>query len=133
MPDSAADHFRIPSLRDRVSDAEWQARIDLAACYRLMEIYGMSDMGANHVSLAVPGEEGAFLINSYGMLYEEITASSLQKIDVHGNVLMNPGPSAIGTGLVCGAVGNVTRDNDVSGWTTGVSPWCLGARDLVSH
>ena len=100
MPESAADRFRIPSLRERVSPAEWQARIDLAACYRLMEIYGMADMGANHVSLAVPGEEGAFLINSYGMLYEEITASSLQKIDLHGNVLMKPDfPDGIGYGV----------------------------------
>jgi ribulose-5-phosphate 4-epimerase/fuculose-1-phosphate aldolase len=90
MPESAADRFRIRSLRERVTPEEWQARIDLAACYRLMEIYGMSDMGANHVSLAVPGEEGAFLINAYGMLYEEITASSLVKIDVHGNTLMRP-------------------------------------------
>ena len=90
MPESAADRFRIPSLRDRVTPEEWQARVDLAACYRLLEIYGMSDMGANHVSLAVPGEEGAFLINSYGMLYEEITASSLTKIDIEGNVLMKP-------------------------------------------
>jgi ribulose-5-phosphate 4-epimerase/fuculose-1-phosphate aldolase len=90
MPDAPADRFPIASLRHRVTDAEWQARIDLAACYRLLEIYGMADMGANHVSLAVPGEEGAFLINSYGMLYEEITASSLQKIDIHGNVLLKP-------------------------------------------
>ena len=49
MPDAPADRFRIPSLRDRVSEQEWQARIDLAACYRLMDIYGMSDMAANHV------------------------------------------------------------------------------------
>jgi len=90
MPESAADRFRIPSLRDRVSPEEWQARVDLAACYRLVELYGMSDMAANHISLAVPGEEGAFLINAYGMLYEEITASSLVKIDVHGNTLLKP-------------------------------------------
>ncbi len=90
MPDAPADRFRIPSLRDRVTSEEWGARIDLAACYRLMDIYGMSDMAANHVSLAVPGEEGAFLINAYGMLYEEITASSLIKIDIHGNTLMKP-------------------------------------------
>ena len=90
MPESAADRFRIPSLRDRVSPEEWGARVDLAACYRLMEIYGMADMGANHISLAVPGEEGAFLINAYGMLYEEVTASSLVKIDIHGNTLLKP-------------------------------------------
>ncbi len=90
MPDAPADRFRIASLRDRVTPEEWQARIDLAACYRLIKLYDMSDMAANHVSLAVPGEEGAFLINAYGMLYEEITASSLVKIDIHGNVLLKP-------------------------------------------
>jgi ribulose-5-phosphate 4-epimerase/fuculose-1-phosphate aldolase len=90
MPDSAADRFRIPSMRARVTPEEWQARVDLAACYRLVDLYGMSDMAANHISLAVPGEEGAFLINAYGMLYEEITASSLVKIDIEGNVLAKP-------------------------------------------
>jgi ribulose-5-phosphate 4-epimerase/fuculose-1-phosphate aldolase len=99
MPDAPADRFRIPSLRDRVTPQEWQARIDLAACYRLMDLYGMSDMAANHVSLAVPGEEGAFLINAYGMLYEEITASSLIKIDIHGNVLLKPDFDGIDYGV----------------------------------
>jgi ribulose-5-phosphate 4-epimerase/fuculose-1-phosphate aldolase len=87
MLDHATEPFKIPSMRDKVTPAEWQARIDLAACYRLMALYGMSDMIANHVSLRVPGEDEAFLINPYGMLYEEITASSLVKIDYDGNVL----------------------------------------------
>ncbi|TMG93693.1 MAG: class II aldolase/adducin family protein [Betaproteobacteria bacterium] len=68
------------------SEAEWKTRVDLAACYRLVELYGMSDMIANHISARVPGEDGAFLINAYGMLYEEITASSLIKIDHDGNI-----------------------------------------------
>jgi ribulose-5-phosphate 4-epimerase/fuculose-1-phosphate aldolase len=100
MPDSVAERFQIPSMRDRVSPEEWQARIDLAACYRLIDLYGMSDMAANHISVRVPGEEGAFLINAYGMLYEEITASSLVKIDVHGNVLAKPDfPGGLGYGV----------------------------------
>ncbi|MEZ5728053.1 MAG: class II aldolase/adducin family protein [Burkholderiaceae bacterium] len=78
----------LQSLRDRCSPAEWQTRIDLAACYRLLALYGMDDMGANHVSASVPGEEGALLINAYGMMYDEITASSLIKIDFDGNVLL---------------------------------------------
>jgi len=81
--------FRIPSMHHRVSPEEWQARMDLAACYRLVALYEMSDLIANHVSVRVPGEE-AFLINPYGMLYEEITASSLIKIDHEGNVLLRP-------------------------------------------
>jgi len=83
-------HLPIPSMKNRVTAAEWKARVDLAACYRLVEHYGMSDMMANHISAAVPGEEGAFLINAYGMMYEEITASSLIKIDIDGNVLLKP-------------------------------------------
>ncbi len=64
----------IASAKQTCSEAEWQARVDLAACYRLMAHYGMSDMIANHISLRVPDEEDAFLINAYGLLYEEITA-----------------------------------------------------------
>lgn len=80
----------IPSMQDRCSPEEWKARVDLAACYRLIAHYGMSDMIANHISLRVPGEDGAFLINAYGLLYEEITASSLLKIDHDGNILAGP-------------------------------------------
>jgi len=87
---SDLSQLRIPSLRGRVTAGEWKARVDLAACYRLVAHYGMSDMMANHVSAAVPGEENAFLINAYGMMYEEITASSLIKIDLDGNILLKP-------------------------------------------
>lgn len=79
----------ISSMKAHCSPAEWQARVDLAACYRLVEIYGMSDMMANHISSRVPGEE-SFLINPYGMMYEEITASSLIKVDHEGNILSKP-------------------------------------------
>ncbi len=82
--------LQIPSMKDKVSDAEWQARVDLAACYRLVDLYGMADMMANHISARVPGEEGNFLINAYGLMYEEITASSLLKVDHHGNILTKP-------------------------------------------
>ena len=82
--------FSIPSMREQCSEAEWKTRVDLAACYRLTELYGMSDMAANHISARVPGEEGAYLINAYGMLYEEVTASSLIKIDIDGNILSKP-------------------------------------------
>ncbi len=83
-------YLQIESMQGRCTPAEWQARVDLAACYRLVAIYGMSDMMANHVSAHVPGEPGAFLINAYGMMYEEITASSLIKIDLAGNILSKP-------------------------------------------
>lgn len=80
----------IPSLKDQVSPEEWQARVDLAACYRLVEKYGMSDMMANHISARVPGEDDTYLINAYGLMYEEITASSLLKVDLEGNILTKP-------------------------------------------
>lgn len=83
-------YLQIASMKGRCSEPEWQARVDLAACYRLVDLYGLSDMMANHISMRVPGEEGAFLINAYGMMYEEITASSLIKIDVDGNILSKP-------------------------------------------
>jgi ribulose-5-phosphate 4-epimerase/fuculose-1-phosphate aldolase len=82
--------MNISSMQARCSAAEWQARVDLAACYRLVDLYGMSDMMANHISSHVPGEAGAFLINAYGMMYEEITASSLIKVDLGGEFLAKP-------------------------------------------
>ncbi len=83
-------HLPLQSMKDRCSPEEWKARVDLAACYRLVAHYEMADMMANHISARVPGEDNAFLINAYGMLYEEITASSLIKIDVDGNILARP-------------------------------------------
>ena len=86
----ATSDLVIPSVQGQVSGAEWQARVDLAACYRLVALYGMIDMIANHISVRVPGEPGHFLINAYGLLYEEITASSLFKIDLDGNTIFKP-------------------------------------------
>jgi ribulose-5-phosphate 4-epimerase/fuculose-1-phosphate aldolase len=90
--------LQFPSMKDRCSAGEWQARIDLAACYRLVDLFGMSDMMANHISMRVPGEE-TFLINPYGMMYEEITASCLIKVDLAGNVLSKPDFGALNYGV----------------------------------
>ena len=79
----------VKSVREQVSPEEWQVRVDLAACYRLVAMYGYTEMIANHISVRVPGTKDQFLLNPYGMLYEEIDASSLIKIDVDGNVLFN--------------------------------------------
>ena len=81
---------RSTSLRSQVSEEEWKVRVDLAACYRLMEVYGMTDMIYNHISARVPGHHDQILINPYGFLYEEITASSLMKVDLKGNILLQP-------------------------------------------
>jgi len=69
------------ALRDHVSAEEWQLRVDLAACYRLVALYGWSDLVFTHISARVPGPEHHFLINPYGLMFDEITASSLVKVD----------------------------------------------------
>jgi ribulose-5-phosphate 4-epimerase/fuculose-1-phosphate aldolase len=73
--------------RIECSEAEWNARLELAACYRIFDLMGWSESVYNHISLKVPGEDHAFLINPFGLLYDEITASNLVKIDIDGNVL----------------------------------------------
>ncbi len=92
-------YLDIASLEGKVSEAEWQTRIDLAACYRLVAHFGMSDMMANHITLRVPGEDNAFLTNPYGMMYEEMTASCLIKLDHDGNVLHKPDFGELNYGL----------------------------------
>src|SRR5690242_11358108 len=76
-------------VREQVSKEEWQLRVGRAACCRLMAEFGMVEMVANHISVRVPGTHDEFLINPYGMLYEEMTASSMLRIDLEGNVLFN--------------------------------------------
>ena len=83
-------HTDFKSLRDEVSPAEWQARLDLAACYRLVDKYDMTDLIYNHITARIPGTPDHLLINLYGLLYREITASSLVKIDLDGNILHKP-------------------------------------------
>ena len=80
---------QFPSLKNTVSAQEWQARVQLAACYRLIDYYGMSDLIYNHITASIPGTDH-FLINLYGLLYKEITASSLVKIDLAGNIITTP-------------------------------------------
>jgi ribulose-5-phosphate 4-epimerase/fuculose-1-phosphate aldolase len=78
------------SIRDRVSAAEWKMRVDLAAAYRLVAKYGMSDLVYNHITARVPGQNNQFLINQYGLLYAEMTASSFYTIDLDGNIIQQP-------------------------------------------
>src|SRR5205085_1761534 len=75
----------IASLKHVVSAEEWQLRLDLAACYRLVAMYGWSDLVFTHISARVPGPEHHFLINPYGLMFDEITASSLVKVDANCN------------------------------------------------
>src|SRR5215813_7195508 len=80
-----ADPALIRSARAQVTAEEWAVRVDLAAAYRAVALYGWDDLVFTHISARVPGSDHHFLINPYGMLFEEITASSLVKIDLHGN------------------------------------------------
>jgi ribulose-5-phosphate 4-epimerase/fuculose-1-phosphate aldolase len=86
-PAMMRDSLNIPSLKDEVSPAEWQTRVDLAAAYRLVALFKWDDLVFTHISARVPGCEGEFLINPYGLMFDEITASSLVRIDAHGNKL----------------------------------------------
>ncbi len=99
MQQSKPGVLNIPSMKAQCSAQEWEARVNLAACYRLVHLYGMSDMMANHISSRVQGEEGAFLINAYGMMYEEITASSLIKVNLAGDILSKPDFGALNYGI----------------------------------
>ena len=76
------------TVRSQVSEAEWQVRTDLAACYRAIAMYGWDDLIFTHVSARVPGSENHFLINAYGLMFEEITASSLVKVDLAGEKVL---------------------------------------------
>jgi ribulose-5-phosphate 4-epimerase/fuculose-1-phosphate aldolase len=77
--------LHLPSRRDKVSPEEWQLRVDLAAAYRLVALFKWDDLVFTHISARVPGPHEHFLINPYGLMFEEITASSLVKIDQQGN------------------------------------------------
>ncbi len=76
-----------PELKSQVSEAEWALRVDLAACYRLVALYGWADLVFTHISAKIPGPEQHFLINPYGALFDEITASSLVKVDANGSIV----------------------------------------------
>jgi ribulose-5-phosphate 4-epimerase/fuculose-1-phosphate aldolase len=79
--------MHIESIEGTVSDEEWALRCDLAACYRLVASYGWTDLVFTHISARIPGPGHSFLINPYGMLFEEVTASSLIAVDQEGNKL----------------------------------------------
>lgn len=83
----AGSGLAFPNRRDQVTADEWRTRVDLAAAYRLVALFGWDDLVFTHVSARVPGEPGAFLINPYGLMFDEITASSLIKVDHDGTKL----------------------------------------------
>ncbi|MEQ8347961.1 MAG: class II aldolase/adducin family protein [Sneathiellaceae bacterium] len=86
---SQAALVQTPGVRETVSPEEWKMRVDLAACYRLVAHFGWDDLIFTHISARVPGPEHHFLINPYGMMFDEITASSLVKVDMDANIVMD--------------------------------------------
>lgn len=80
---------RTAAVRDMVSTEEWQARVDLAAAYRLAALFGWDDLIFTHISARVPGPEHHFLINPYGLMFDEMTASSLVKVGLDGKKVMD--------------------------------------------
>jgi ribulose-5-phosphate 4-epimerase/fuculose-1-phosphate aldolase len=85
MATSPLSSVEIPSLEGRVSEEEWKIRVDLAAAYRLVAYYGWDDLIFTHLSARIPGPEHHFLLNPYNLMFDEVTASSLVKVDLHGN------------------------------------------------
>ncbi|MDB5582971.1 MAG: class aldolase/adducin family protein [Bradyrhizobium sp.] len=86
--------FDIPDVHNRVSAEEWAVRVDLAACYRLVAHFGWNSLIYNHISARVPGDEEHYLLNPFGLLYEEITASNLVKVDMEGKIV-DPTPHRV--------------------------------------
>src|ERR1700716_4001239 len=87
-PPTAIEPSLQPLRPTGISEAEWEQRVNLAACYRLVALYHWDDLIFTHISARVPGPEHHFLLNPYGMMFEEITASSLVKVDLDGNIVM---------------------------------------------
>ena len=98
-------------VRSTVHAAEWQQRVDLAACYRLVAMYGWDDLIFTHISARVPGPEHHFLINPYGMMFNEITASSLVKVDLHGQKVLDSPYDVNPAGFVIHSAVHEARDD----------------------
>lgn len=96
-------------LPDGMSEEEWAVRCELAACYQLTDLYKMSDLAGTHISARVPGPEDHFLLNPFGYLFDEITASSLIKVDVEGNVVSGKSEQLNFAGFVIHSAIHMTR------------------------
>ncbi len=99
------------SLKGKVSEEEWGARVELAALYRLVALHGWDDMIYTHISARLPGPDHHFLINPYGLYFDEITASSLVKIDLEGNILQETGYFINPAGFTIHSASHAARDD----------------------
>jgi ribulose-5-phosphate 4-epimerase/fuculose-1-phosphate aldolase len=99
------------SVKNQVSQEEWKTRVDLAACYRMVAHYGWDDLIFTHISARVPGPEHHFLINPYGMMFDEVTASSLVKVDLNGEKVMESDYEINPAGFIIHSAVHDARDN----------------------
>ncbi|WP_339900571.1 class II aldolase/adducin family protein [Paraglaciecola polaris] len=99
------------SVKQQVSEQEWKTRVDLAAAYRMVAHYGWDDLVFTHISARVPGPEHHFLINPYGMMFDEVTASSLVKVDLQGNKVMTSDYDINPAGFVIHSAVHEARDD----------------------
>ena len=123
-----------------ISEDEWKVRVDLAACYRLVAHFEMDDLFATHITVKVPGPEMHFLLNPYGMHFSEVTASSLVKVDLHGNIVsdtdhvINPAGFVIHSAIhanrpdaICILHTHTVAGMAISTIEEGLQPWCQKA------
>lgn len=103
--------LEINSVKDQVSAEEWEARVNLAAAYRLVAHFGWDDLIYTHISARIPNTDHHFLINPLGLMFEEITASSLIKVDLNGNVLMDTPHIPNAAGFVIHSAIHEARDD----------------------
>ena len=126
---TAVIQFPVPSVRDKVSPAEWKTRVDLAAAYRIAHHLGWTHTIYNHISAKVPGADNQFLLNPFGLMYREITASSLVKVDLEGNVLDDSPFEVIRAGWVIhGAVHGAREDVRCVWHTHTIAGMAVGAQ-----
>ncbi len=130
-----ADMTSSGAIPDGISAAEWAVRCELAACYQLVDLYGLSDFAGTHISVRVPGPEDHFLLNPFGWFFDEITASSLIKVDPEGQVVagrdeqLNPAGFVIHSAIhmalpdiACVAHAHTTANNGVAAQRDGLLP-----------
>lgn len=104
-----ATELKNSSVKDQVSAEEWALRLDLAAMYRLSAKHGMTDLTFTHFSARIPGEEDQFLLNPYGLRFEQITASSLVKVDMDGQILLDNGHGVNAAGFTIHSAVHMAR------------------------
>ena len=101
----------ISSIRSQVTEAEWQVRQDLAAAYRIIAHYGWDDMVFTHLSARVPGPDEHFLLNPFGFLFNEVTASNLIKVDLDGNIMLDNGYTVNAAGFTIHSAVHMSRED----------------------